>query len=74
MFRGKIIDLERVIEKGFNFGKTIIEGFDYYKGKTMQVNFQNENLLCKETNLETNESRFVASVPDLISLVDNERF
>ena len=73
LFKGKVIDLKRVTDGGFNYGNMEIEGFDEYKGKTLIVKFQNENLvaLMKEPG---KEPEYIASVPDLICTVDNDRY
>lgn len=68
LFRGKIVDVNRRIEKGFAKGTVVIEGTDQYRGKTLQVDFQNENLVAKMGN------RYLASVPDLIVILDAESY
>src|SRR5437667_128023 len=66
LFRGKILDVERRTTAGFAVGKTTIEGLDEYAGKTMTIRFQNENLMAAV------EGEVVATVPDLISILDTE--
>ncbi|MEB2836856.1 MAG: DUF917 domain-containing protein [Desulfurococcales archaeon] len=66
LFEGKIVDVSRWVEAGFARGEVTIEGFGDYKGKTMKVKFQNENLVAEV------EGEVVASVPDLISILDLE--
>ena len=39
IFKGKIIDLEREIKDGFNFGTIEIDGFDSFHDNTMTINF-----------------------------------
>lgn len=73
IFRGKIIDLDRRIERGYNFGTIKISGFDAFKGCSLRIDFQNENLVAYLTR-EDGTSGYIASVPDLICIVDNERF
>jgi len=66
LFKGKIVDVERRTTGGFARGEITIEGIDEYKGQTMQVHFQNENLVAIK------DGKVVASVPDLITLLDLE--
>lgn len=68
LFKGKIVDVLRETRKGFNFGKVILEGLGEDKGRKAYVEFQNENLVAAV------EGEIVATVPDLISLVDVETF
>lgn len=66
LFSGKIIDVERQTRSGFNYGKVIIEGLDTHKHKTMEVYFQNENLVALCDGIP------VALTPDLICIVQME--
>ena len=66
LFEGKMVDVSRWIVAGFAKGEVTIEGLNDYKGKTMKIKFQNENLVA-EVNGE-----IVASVPDLIVVLDLE--
>ena len=68
LFRGKIVDVLRETRGAFNFGKVILEGIGDCKGHTAYVEFQNENLTA------TVDGVVVATVPDLICLVDTETF
>lgn len=68
LFKGKIADVLRETRGAFNFGKVMLEGIGEYKGMNAAVDFQNENLTA------TVEDRIVATVPDLICLVDTETF
>ena len=52
----------------FNFGKVMLEGIGEYKGSEAYVEFQNENLLACVNG------EILATVPDLICLVDAETF
>lgn len=65
--RGKVVDVERRMTKGFARGHVTIEGSGADTGREVTIEFQNENLII----LEDGEPR--ASVPDLISLVTTER-
>ena len=66
LFDGKIIDLERRIQDGFDRGKAVLEGVGDCSGSQLEVGFQNENLIALR------EGSVVASVPDIITLVDRE--
>ncbi len=64
LFKGKIQDAERKLEGGFNRGLCKLAGIDDYSTQNMDVSFQNENLLA------TRNGEVLASVPDLICIVD----
>ncbi|MDI3477886.1 MAG: uncharacterized protein PWQ59_1411 [Thermoanaerobacterium sp.] len=64
LFKGKINDVIRRTTGGFVRGEAHIEGIDQYKGETMTINFQNENLIARRNG------KVVATVPDLICTVD----
>ncbi len=64
LFKGKTVDVERTIQGGFNRGLVRMEGLDEYKGSTLEVEFQNENLIAHI------DGEVVATTPDLICLVD----
>jgi DUF917 family protein len=67
LFKGKIVDVERRTTAGFAVGTVTIEGFDdEYKDKTLKIKFQNENLIATENG------KILATVPDLISVMDEE--
>jgi DUF917 family protein len=66
LFRGKIVDVARRIERGWNLGEAVLDGIDEFAGSSMTVRFQNENLVA------IRDDRLVASVPDLITLIDAE--
>lgn len=68
LFKGKIVDVLRETNGAFNLGKVMLEGIGEFKGETGTVEFQNENTLA------TVNGQVVASVPDLICLVDTETF
>lgn len=68
LFKGKISDVLRETRGAFNFGRVLIDGIGEYKGRSAYVDFQNENLLaCVDDEI-------LATVPDLICLVDAETF
>lgn len=68
LYKGKISDVLRETRGAFNFGRVMLEGIGEYKGCHAFVDFQNENLLaCVDDEI-------LATVPDLICLVDAETF
>ena len=66
LFRGKIVDLDRRTERGHVHGVVTIQGSDAFRGETMRLDFQNENLIARTAD------RVVATVPDLITVVDQD--
>ena len=66
LFRGKIIDVQRRTMHGWSIGDAVMEGTDEFTGSQMRVSFQNENLVA------FHEEDVVASVPDLITIIDAE--
>jgi hypothetical protein len=66
LFRGKVVDLLRRTTGGFSRGEARFDGLDEYRGQTLKVEFQNENLVA------VRDQETVASVPDLISVLDSE--
>ncbi|MDB2265332.1 DUF917 domain-containing protein [Halorubrum ezzemoulense] len=67
LFEGKILDVERRTEGGFAVGEATIDGMQSYEGRSLQLDFQNENLVARDS-----ERGVVASVPDLITVLDAE--
>ena len=68
LFKGKIVDVLRETNGAFNLGRVILNGIGEYRGRKASVTFQNENL-CAEV-----DGKMIATVPDLICLVDVETF
>ena len=66
LFTGKIVDVARRIAGGFTRGEAKIEGLDSYRNETLTIQFQNENLVAVK------DGEIVASVPDLIIVLDVE--
>ncbi len=66
MFEGKIIDLERKMDKGFTRGKLALQGINDFAQQQASVDIQNENLVFRVGD----EVR--CSVPDLIIILDVE--
>ena len=64
IFEGKILDVLRRTTEGFARGEARIEGFDAFEGQTMEILFQNENLIARV------DGSIKAIVPDLICILD----
>jgi DUF917 family protein len=67
LFHGKIVDVERRMLGGFARGVLQLEGFARDAGRSLRIDFQNENLIARDGNGEV-----LAVVPDLICLVDED--
>jgi DUF917 family protein len=63
---GKVSDVERRTTKGFVRGSVVVEGLGDDKGRLIRLELQNENLVAIE------DGRVLASVPDLISVLDTQ--
>ena len=68
LFKGKISDVRREVRGAFNFGKVTIDGIGEYKKHSAYVEFQNENLSVVV------DGKIMATVPDLICLVDSNTY
>jgi uncharacterized protein len=66
LITGKLVDVARQTGGGFVRGSMSIEGLGADRGRTVQVELQNENLVVREGSL------VLASVPDLISVLDTQ--
>ncbi len=66
LITGKIADVERRTTSGFVRGSVIIEGLGADAGRLVRLELQNENLVALE------RGRVLASVPDLITVLDTE--
>jgi uncharacterized protein len=66
LFRGKIVDVERRTARGWSLGEAVLEGHEDFAGSRLVVRFQNENLVAIRGD------EFVATVPDLITILDAE--
>ena len=64
LLEGKVVDVERRTTGGFARGTVLIEGTGEQAGRDLRIEIQNENLVALE------DGRVVASVPDLITIVD----
>jgi DUF917 family protein len=63
---GKISDVERQTRSGFVRGSVVIEGLGADTGRLLRLELQNENLVALE------RGGVLASVPDLITVLDTE--
>jgi uncharacterized protein len=63
---GKVVDVERRTTGGFARGTATIEGLGTHSSRTLLVEIQNENLVARE------DARVLASVPDLITVIDGQ--
>ncbi|KAK3071662.1 hypothetical protein LTR53_008235 [Teratosphaeriaceae sp. CCFEE 6253] len=86
LFRGKIIAVERRLFKGHSYGSITIAAFSASEqdaptketsavvtGGTLTIPFKNENIYAEHTATDADGAktkRIVASVPDLIAVVD----
>ena len=67
LFTGKIVDVARRLEGGFTRGLLDVDGTGEDAGRRLRIDFQNENLVARD-----NEGKILATVPDLICIVDVE--
>ncbi len=66
LFTGKIVDVERRTVAGFTRGRARLEGLGSDDAATLSLEFQNEFLVARR------DGAILASVPDLITVVDAE--
>jgi DUF917 family protein len=66
LFKGKLADVRRDLTTGFVRGKAVFDGIEAYEGHSLNLDFQNENLIA---NLD---GKPCAMVPDLITVLDRE--
>ena len=66
LFSGKIVDVRRRTERGFARGEARIAGLGDDDGHELVIRFQNENLIALK------DGQAVATVPDLITVLDAE--
>ena len=64
LFGGKVTDVERRMAAGFARGSLRLDGLGDWRGATMAIDFQNENLIARR------DGAVAAVVPDLICIVD----
>jgi len=61
-----VVDVERRTREGFAVGRAVLHGLGKARGKQMVIEFKNENLVAIE------DGEVIASVPDLITVLDSE--
>ena len=66
LFQGKIVDLDRRLEQGWNRGQVQIQGSGEYGGESLTIQFQNEHLIARVGE------QVIATVPDIISVLDQD--
>jgi uncharacterized protein len=66
VFEGKVVDVARRTVAGFARGAATLEGAGTDSGSVLRIEFQNENLVA------TIEGAPVATVPDLITVMETE--
>lgn len=71
LITGKIADVSRGTEGGFNRGKLSVEGSGKFSELTLGIEFQNENYVAYFIKSDGTRD-ILATVPDLISLVDED--
>jgi DUF917 family protein len=67
LYAGKVTDVDRRVERGYNFGRLTLLGMGAWQQSSATIDLQNEYLICRV------DGEPVAIVPDLITLVDSER-
>jgi DUF917 family protein len=67
LFNGKITDVDRRFERGYNFGRLQLLGSERWQGEMATIELQNEFLILRVGDV------IRAIVPDLITMVDSER-
>ena len=65
LFDGKIVDVQRETTRGWVLGRCVLEAL-HGGGERLEIQFQNENLCAHR------DGRLIATVPDLIVVVDRE--
>ncbi|KAK5055424.1 hypothetical protein LTR84_013174 [Exophiala bonariae] len=84
LFRGKIVGVERRLYKGHSHGEVVIQAIPteeteqidaksmpvMVEGGTLRIPFMNENLLAEHQHGDTAPTEVIASVPDLITVLD----
>ena len=66
LLKGKVVDVRRRMTGGYLWGRTELEGLGDDAGSRMSIEFQNEFLVAWR------DGRRIASVPELICLLDTE--
>ena len=72
LFTGKIVDVERRMAAGFARGAVRLDGLGDWRGRGLTIDFQNENLIARQTGDDGAVEQILAVVPDLICIVNSE--
>ncbi len=79
LFAGKLVDVQRRTTSGFARGELVAEGLGDYRGSSLHVAFQNENLVAwraaaadRSGSSTSGCGEVVACVPDLICVIETE--
>jgi len=67
LFSGKITDVDRRFERGYNVGQLRLAGSGSWQGATATIDLQNEFLIFRIGE------QIQAIVPDLVTMLDSER-
>ena len=70
LMRGKVIDVQRRTVAGFARGTARLLGISADEGREIELAFQNEHLLVTELGSDGRAGEVLASVPDLVCVVD----
>ena len=65
LYRGKVVDVERRTTEGFLRGRARFDGFDAWRGQSMDIDFQNEWIVARRDGVP------IAMSPDLICVLDS---
>jgi DUF917 family protein len=66
LLSGKVTDVQRRAARGFARGNAVIEGTGAYTGSLLRLELQNEALVALR------DGEVVATVPDIISVLDSQ--
>lgn len=70
LFEGKIVDVVRRTAAGFARGTITVEGLGAFRGRQLEVEFQNEYLIARDR--EAGSGSALLTVPDLLVLLEEE--
>lgn len=71
LITGKIVEVLRETTGGFIKGHLKVEGIDQFNDKNIHIDFQNENLIARDSGTASNFD-VLACTPDLICVVDSD--
>lgn len=63
LFHGTVVDVDRRNERGWTMGTVVVSGTGRHGGQSMEIDFQNENLVARV------DDSIVATTPDLIMVL-----